>query len=342
VLLLRSDSRERPSFVPFSFLLSISPGIHFVPYLVFWEEGGPQPFALKITITRPPEASLPAFLRHFEDLLDIYSSVHIINLLSSRDQEAALTEAYEAHLIAAAQVDETIRDNVSITEFDFHARSRIGGIESVKTQLATAVGQIEEQFGACFVAVDREGEATVVMGQRGVFRTNCKGGSSSILREPTPSSIIVLHLADCLDRTNVVEDVLSRFALEDFIRNTNPSWQSSDLTLWSSHRVLFAENGDALSKIYVGTGMQRARFLLSSYADEGLGTGAINTSFTRSGKKSFAGLLSDATKSVGRMYQQQFNDGSKQKAIDALLVRPSRSPPPSPTAPLLTTLVDSG
>jgi hypothetical protein len=37
------------------------------------------------------------------------------------------------------------------------------------------------------------------------------------------------------------------------------------------------QNGDALSKIYVGTG-------------------AINTSFTRTGKKSLAGMLSDATK----------------------------------------------
>lgn len=65
--------------------------------------------------------------------------------------------------------------------------------------------------------------------------------------------------------------------------------------------ILHSQNGDALSKIYVGTG-------------------AINTSFTRSGKKSFAGLLSDATKSVGRMYQSNFLDTSKQVAIDALLV----------------------
>lgn len=87
-----------------------------------------------------------------------------------------------------------------------------------------------------------------------------------------------------------------------------------------------AQNGDALSKIYVGTG-------------------AINTSFTRTGKKSLAGLLSDASKrfvllpasmgssqevsyshsaernSVNRVFQQQLFDSGKQKAIDALLVR---------------------
>lgn len=111
--------------------------------------------------------------------------------------------------------------------------------------------------------------------------------------------LTLTHPADCLDRTNVVQDVLSQFALENFILSTDPSWQSSS-ALWNSHRVLWAENGDSLSKQYTGTG-------------------ALNTSYTRSGKKSFAGLLSDGMKSVGRVYQSQFVDGGKQRAIDALL-----------------------
>ncbi|KAK4701408.1 synaptojanin, partial [Phenoliferia sp. Uapishka_3] len=243
---------------------------------LFWEEVGLQPFGLKITITRPLEASLPAFTRHFESLLDTYEHVHIVNLLSTKDQEAQLTDAYAAHLDKAG-----LKGEVGMTAFDFHARSKIGGIESVKSQLKNVVGSVGQGFGACIAAVDGRGEesTTLIMPQQGVFRTNCK---------------------DCLDRTNVVQDVLSQFAIVDFMRNTNPTFQGSDAALWSSHRVLWAENGDALSKIYVGTG-------------------AINTSFTRSGKKSFAGLLSDATKSVGRMYQSNFIDGGKQKSIDALL-----------------------
>ncbi|ORY72560.1 SacI homology domain-domain-containing protein [Leucosporidium creatinivorum] len=247
---------------------------------LFWEEGGQQPFALKITITRPPEASLPAFVRHFEDLVDTYGDIHAINLLSAeKEGEIALTNAFEAHLVAAGQVEESIREQVAMTHFDFHAKSRIGGIESVKAQLASTVGPVEEQFGACIIGVDQDGGGSLVVGQRGVFRTNCK---------------------DCLDRTNVVQDLLCRFALENFILNADPSWQNSDSALWNSHRVLWAENGDALSKQYTGTG-------------------ALNTSFTRSGKKSFAGLLSDGMKSVGRVYQSQFVDGGKQRAIDALL-----------------------
>ncbi|GAA5845709.1 hypothetical protein JCM9279_006079 [Rhodotorula babjevae] len=230
---------------------------------LFWEEGGGQPFNPKITITRPIEASLPAFLRHFEDLLEHYGALHCINLLGSKEGEAALTLAYEAHLRAAADADDNIAGAVGMTAFDFHQHAKVGGIESVKHHLARAVGEVSEGFGA--------------------------GASSA----PT---------AKCLDRTNAVEDSLSRFALEDFLRSTQPTWlgSSESASLWSSHRVLWADNGDALSKIYVGTG-------------------AINTSFTRSGKKSLAGLLSDASKSVNRVFQQQLFDTGKQRAIDALL-----------------------
>lgn len=249
---------------------------------LFWEEGGSQPFNQKITITRPIEASLPAFLRHCEDLLEHYSRFHILNLLANKEGEAALTQAYEAHLRAAQDADENVRDNVGMTEFDFHARSKGGGgIDSVQAQLWREVESTEETIGACVVGVDQSGDATQIMSQNGVFRTNCK---------------------DCLDRTNAVEDSLSRFALEGFLRNTRPDWLGvmESATLWASHRTLWADNGDALSKIYVGTG-------------------AINTSFTRTGKKSLAGLLSDASKSVNRVFQQQLFDSGKQKAIDALL-----------------------
>ncbi|BGP30041.1 Inositol-1,4,5-trisphosphate 5-phosphatase 1 [Rhodotorula toruloides] len=247
---------------------------------LFWEEGGGQPFNPKITITRPLEASLPAFLRHCEDLLEHYSRFHIINLLSTKEGEAALTNAYEAHLKVAKGMDQNVAEGVGITEFDFHARSKVGGIESVKSQLSREIGDVEEDFGACVVGVDQEGRTTPILKQKGVFRTNCK---------------------DCLDRTNAVEDSLSRFAIEAFLRNTQPGWLGSDAAqLWASHRVLWADNGDALSKIYVGTG-------------------AINSSFTRSGKRNLAGLLSDASKSVNRVFQQQLFDSGKQKAIDALL-----------------------
>jgi synaptojanin len=88
----------------------------------------------------------------------------------------------------------------------------------------------------------------IITEQRGIFRTNC---------------------LDCLDRTNFVQDILSRTALEQCLTLIHREWIHSS-SIWSYHRELWAENGDALSKIYAGTG-------------------ALNTSFTRSGKRTLAG-----------------------------------------------------
>ena len=104
-----------------------------------------------------------------------------------------------------------------------------------------------------------------------------------------------------LDRTNFVQDVLSRTALEQFLVHVRREWIHAG-SLWSNHGELWAENGDALSRIYAGTG-------------------ALNTSFTRSGKRTLGGLLSDATKSVSRAYINNFQDKGKQVAIDMFLVR---------------------
>jgi synaptojanin len=139
----------------------------------------------------------------------------------------------------------------------------------------------------------------IITEQRGIFRTNC---------------------LDCLDRTNFVQDILSRTALEQCLALIHREWIHSN-TVWSYHRELWAENGDALSRIYAGTG-------------------ALNTSFTRSGKRTLAGnytifspkpmlitlsgVLSDATKSVSRAYINNFQDKNKQVAIDMFLVRPKQ------------------
>jgi hypothetical protein len=133
-----------------------------------------------------------------------------------------------------------------------------------------------ERFG--FSMSDAETD-DVLLQQTGVFRVNC---------------------LDCLDRTNFVEDILSRTALEQFLSLVRREWTHAN-TLWNAHRDLWANNGDALSKIYAGTG-------------------ALNTSFTRTGKRTFAGLVSDATKSVSRAYINNFQDKNKQAAIDMFLV----------------------
>lgn len=104
----------------------------------------------------------------------------------------------------------------------------------------------------------------IITDQKGVFRTNCLDWCA--LHD---SCFAYIHVLRSLDRTNFVQDILSRMALEQYLLLVHREWIISN-TLWSYHRELWAENGDALSKIYAGTG-------------------ALNTSFTRSGKRTLAG-----------------------------------------------------
>lgn len=58
-----------------------------------------------------------------------------------------------------------------------------------------------------------------------------------------------------LDRTNVVQDMLSQSTMEGFIESAAPRrpsfevFKSSSGGLWSNHRVLWAENGDGESLV---------------------------------------------------------------------------------------------
>jgi len=119
---------------------------------------------------------------------------------------------------------------------------------------------------------------TAILEQEGVFRTNC---------------------LDCLDRTNLVQTIVSKMALELFLGHKG---LAAGADFWMRHSSMWADNGDALSRIYAGTG-------------------ALKSSFTRHGKMSLAGALADARKSATRMYINNFADKGRQNTIDMLLGR---------------------
>ncbi|OJA19346.1 hypothetical protein AZE42_00462 [Rhizopogon vesiculosus] len=240
---------------------------------LFWEQQGLQTFGQRIQITRP-HASQPAFERHFAHLMEEYGATHAVNLLGSKENEAILTSAYAKHLQLARGI---WGDELSITHYDFHNAVRIGGHDSVMRDLCRLEGinNNMERYG--FTMCDTSTD-DLITEQKGVFRTNC---------------------LDCLDRTNFVQDIFSRRALEQYLSLVHREWLQAGM-LWTHHRELWAENGDALSRIYAGTG-------------------ALNTSVTRTGKRTLAGVLSDATKSVSRAYINNFQDKGKQIAIDMFL-----------------------
>jgi endonuclease/exonuclease/phosphatase family metal-dependent hydrolase len=261
---------------------------------LFWEQQGLQAFNARIQVTRSRLASQPAFDRHFVDLLQHYRHVHALNLLGQRDAEVVLTNAYAEHMrnteaaelyVSNLSKEENAElaftadlDHLGLTNFDFHSVARLnGGLDAVTSDLKRLGAVRAKRDAFRYTVVDDGGK--IVERQAGVFRVNC---------------------LDCLDRTNVVQGILSQDALQLCI--TNRSMPDFGAALWSHHRTLWAENGDALSRIYAGTG-------------------ALNSDFTRTGvgKKTLGGFLSDAAKSASRLYINNFQDKSKQNVIDALL-----------------------
>lgn len=102
---------------------------------VFWEQQGLQTFGHRIQITRP-QASQPAFDRHFASLVEEYGAVHAINLLGTKENETALTAAYSRHTKSAQHA---LGDAIGLTSFDFHSAVRLGGHESVFREIRSAL-----------------------------------------------------------------------------------------------------------------------------------------------------------------------------------------------------------
>lgn len=158
-------------------------------HLVFWEQQGTTPFGgQKLQVTRPPIASQPAFNKHFSSLLAAYPHIQAVNLLSLKDHEALLSQAYREHVRNAnAQLGEkaegNLLDNISTrppeigyTEFDFHSKAKLaGGIESVRDLVRrdSDLGGRIDSFGYCLLAAGEKGTDTLLSKQDGVFRTNC-------------------------------------------------------------------------------------------------------------------------------------------------------------------------
>ncbi|RYP53789.1 hypothetical protein DL769_010447 [Monosporascus sp. CRB-8-3] len=262
---------------------------------VFWEQSaGLIPGQQKITITRSADGTQPAFNKHFDELEQAYGAVHIVNLLSAtKPGEAELTELFHygvQHCPLTRPGERQSADHTLLreTDYDFHAETRTAGYEAAR-DIRRYIEHSAEGF-AYYLAEETDDSAdtpnepsdgrrmVVVLQQEGVFRTNC---------------------LDCLDRTNLIQTLISQMAVEAFLAH-RAEYATSDF--WMRHSTLWADNGDALSRTYAGTG-------------------ALKSSFTRHGKMSLAGAFADARKSATRLYINNFTDKARQNTIDLLLGR---------------------
>lgn len=268
---------------------------------LFWEQASGLPGQQKITITRSAPATQPAFDKHFDALEKAYGDIFVVNLLSEeKPSETQITRQYIHHIghselnkrVAKSDDDEEMveHEHLRHINYDFHAQTRgpngyeaASGIKRYIQNSAVAFEYFLSEEVQETVQKDGRRQSiigqNVVLSQTGIFRTNC---------------------LDCLDRTNLVQTIISQMAIEIFLRQQGERSPTSDF--WARHGTLWADCGDALSKIYAGTG-------------------ALKSSFTRSGKMSIAGALADVRKSAQRLYINNFEDKGRQNTIDMLLGR---------------------
>ena len=234
---------------------------------VFWDQQGVQIGSQSVRLTRSSNATQPAFDRHFSKLFKKHGLIHVVDLLCQKDNhvEYTLSNAFEFHLKQLNSLHP-----IQHTSFDFNT---ICGKNSLDRLLLLNhyINKDLQLFG--FFYYDYNSKAALRT-QKGVFRVNC---------------------LDCLDRTNVVQEFISRKVMELFVRSYLILGENG--TLLRELASIWADNGDILSIIYAGTK-------------------ALKTSFTRTGRMGIFAIVDDMTKSAKRAIVHNFKDKDKQKAID--------------------------
>ncbi|XP_014254193.1 phosphatidylinositide phosphatase SAC2 isoform X2 [Cimex lectularius] len=209
-----------------------------------------------------------AFEKHFEEELKQYGHVCIVNLVEQTGKEKVIWEGY------THQVMQYNSNAITYATFDFHEHCRGMRFENVSYLISKLEDVIQEM---CFCWKDRQG---VICWQQGVFRVNC---------------------IDCLDRTNVVQTAIGKSVLEIQLTKLGllPPEGSLPSSLRTTFQLLWANNGDIISKQYAGTN-------------------ALKGDYTRTGERKLTGMMKDGMNSANRYYLSRFKDVYRQATIDIM------------------------
>jgi len=228
-----------------------------------------------------------------EHALNNYGSTTCINLVDREGSSNTVLDQRKLGKMFELHVAERKDSKLRLVWFDFHHECR--GMKY--HNLAKLMKQVDDdlkRFG--FFVQLRNGE--VEQWQLGVMRTNCM---------------------DCLDRTNVIQTMFARFVtieMVDFLQKKNAEKNDDEETqkilkqktddlhkdplnspygrFERSFKAVWRKNADTMSVLYAGTPAMKTR----------LGT---------------LGLAQDGLNSLTRYYINNFQDGTKQDAIDLFL-----------------------
>ncbi|KAG7229941.1 hypothetical protein INR49_009661 [Caranx melampygus] len=261
---------------------------------VFWSQAGyrynPRP-----RLEKGEKETMSYFAAHFEEQLKLYqkqcvstgvarrgtqfmfpTTVNdralkcplqvIINLVDQGGREKLIGDAYLKQVLLYNN------SNLTYVSFDFHEHCRGMRFENVQI-LTDAISDIITDMKWAWVD-----QAGVICKQEGIFRVNCM---------------------DCLDRTNVVQAAIARVVMEQQLKKLGvmPPEQPLPLKCYRIYQIMWANNGDTISRQYAGTA-------------------ALKGDFTRTGERKLAGVMKDGVNSANRYYLNRFRDAYRQAVID--------------------------
>ncbi|KAI9766931.1 MAG: hypothetical protein M1840_006228 [Geoglossum simile] len=230
------------------------------------------PFSFKPVpiMQHSPSTNQAAFKKHFVSLASSYGRVQVVSLVEKGGNEAQVGREYEKNIEILNRDGSVMGAKVEFEWFDFHTVCRGMKFEKVGL-LIDSLGHILDAFGYT-ISVDEK----IWAKQKGVLRTNCM---------------------DCLDRTNVVQSAWGMRALESQLKMEGLDLDDRP-TQWFD--MLWADNGDAISKQYSSTA-------------------ALKGDFTRTRKRDYRGALNDFGLTLSRYFNNIIGDYFTQAAIDYLL-----------------------
>lgn len=221
-----------------------------------------------------------AFRKHFGNLKARYGNIMADNLVEKHDNEAIVGDEYQKYVDRLNKEGGVDGQEIAFEWFDFHHACRGMKFENVSLLIDTLAERLDN-FGYTVLATTDSGEQLVEKKQSGVLRTNCM---------------------DCLDRTNVTQSAVAWRTFVQQLSSECVSWvdQPQSLQESSFFNILWADNGDAISRQYASTA-------------------ALKGDFTRTKKRDYRGVIADAGLSISRFYSGIVNDYFSQTSIDYLL-----------------------
>ncbi|EGW32314.1 uncharacterized protein SPAPADRAFT_61390 [Spathaspora passalidarum NRRL Y-27907] len=245
---------------------------------VYWGEINNLKYKPNLVISSKP--ALLATEKHFTEQVELYGDNYLVNLVNQKGYELPVKQSYEA---AVDNLPEHLAKHINYIYFDFHHECKGMRYDRINLLLERLIqlGYTSDNYFSYDLA-----ENKILSVQNKIVRTNCM---------------------DCLDRTNVVQGELARWVLQNqFIKSgyiekdTLVTWNKIDPKFNLFFQNFWADNADAVSCAYSGTG-------------------ALKTDFTRLGKRTYKGALNDLSNSITRYYKNNLKDGSRQDSYDLFL-----------------------